>query len=301
MNSTMGKSPTIALNNGVEMPLVGFGVFQIEPKDTTGAVLFAFDAGYRLIDTAAAYHNEREVGQAVAESGLPRSEIFVTTKLWVRDYGYESSLKAFDLCFSKLNLEYVDMVLLHFPIPSDFTNTVGAYKALEKEMKDGRVKAIGVCNFHEKHLEDLIAQTDTVPTVNQVELHPYFSQKKLIQAHQRLGIVTQAWSPLGGVNVYDAATPGKPRFVLEDPIINAIAEKRGKSPAQIVLRWHVQQGISIIPKSAHAERIRQNMDIFNFELISEEMTAIDSLDTGIRAALDPDSITRDTYDIVIEP
>lgn len=300
MNDTMGKSPMITLNNALKMPLVGFGVFQIEPESTAGSVLSAFDAGYRLIDTAAAYHNEREVGQAVAQSGLPRSEIFVTTKLWVTDYGYEPALKAFNLCFSKLNLDYVDMVLLHFPIPSDFANTVGAYKALEKELKDGRVKAIGVCNFHEKHLEDLIAQTDTVPAVNQVELHPYFSQKKLLQTHQRLGIATQAWSPLGGVNVYDAATPGKPRFVLEDPIIKAIAEKRGKSPAQIVLRWHVQQGISIIPKSVHAERIKQNIDIFNFELSDDEMAAIDGLDTGIRAAHDPDTVTRDTYDIVIE-
>lgn len=300
MNRGTGKSPLIQLNNGVEMPLVGFGVFQIDPKDTASATLAAFKAGYRLIDTAAAYHNEREVGEAVTKSGLNRSEIFVTTKLWVKDYGYGTALKAFDLCFSKLNLAYVDMVLLHFPIPSDFANTVGAYKALEREMKNGRVKAIGVCNFHEKHLEALLAETDTVPAVNQVELHPYFSQKRLIQAHQRLGIVTQAWSPLGGVNVYDAATPGKPRFVLEDPVITAIAEKRGKSPAQIVLRWHVQQGISIIPKSVHLERIKQNMDIFDFELTTEEMKAIDGLNTGIRAALDPDTITRDTYATVVE-
>ena len=301
MNTTSGKSPLISLNNGVKMPHVGFGVFQISPGATSTAVLSAFDAGYRLIDTAAAYHNEREVGEAVTKSGLDRSEIFVTTKLWVTDYGYDPALKAFDLCLSKLNLAYVDMALLHFPIPSDFANTVGAYKALEKELKDGRVKAIGVCNFHEKHLEDLLAQTNIVPAVNQVELHPYFSQKKLIQAHQRLGIVTQAWSPLGGVNVYDAATSGKPRFVLEDSVIKAIAEKRGKSSAQIVLRWHVQQGISIIPKSTKPERIKANIELFDFELTADEMAAIDSLDTGIRAALDPDTIMKDTYAILIEP
>lgn len=301
MNGTTGKSPAIVLNNSVEMPLVGFGVFQIAPDAAAAAVLSAFEAGYRLIDTAAAYHNERGVGEAVVKSGLARSDIFVTTKLWVKDYGYEPALKAFDLCLSKLDLEYVDMVLLHFPVPSDFADTVGAYKALEKELKNGRVKAIGVCNFHEKHLEDLIAETGIVPAVNQVELHPYFSQKKLIRTHRRLGIVTQAWSPLGGVNVYDAATSGKPRFVLEDPVIRTIAEKHGKSPAQIVLRWHVQQGIAIIPKSVHSERIMQNMNIFNFELTVGEMAAIDALDTGVRAAHDPDAITRDTYDIEVEP
>lgn len=300
MDKTSDKSPNIRLNNGIMMPALGFGVYRISPDLTANAVLTALENGYRLIDTAAAYNNEKGVGEAVIQSGVPRSELFITSKLWPTDYGYESALKAFDKSLGKLGLDYVDMYLLHWPFPSDFSKTIGAYQALERELRNGRIRAIGVCNHNAANLEKLIAETDTVPAVNQVELHPFFTQTELIQAHKRLGIVTQAWSPLGGVNVYDA-TPDKARHVLAHPVIASIAERTGKTPGQIVLRWHIQQGYSAIPKSVQPKRIAENMNIFDFELSPKDMAEISGLDTGIRGGDDPQSVTTETYPVIIAP
>ena len=300
MEKSFSKRPDIALNNGVRMPALGFGVYRIPPEQTTDTVLTALKTGYRLIDTAAAYNNEKGVGEAIVRSEMPRSEIFVTSKLWPTDYGYTSALRAFDRSLAKLGLDYVDMYLLHWPFPSDFAQTVASYRALEQELRDGRVRAIGVCNHSTANLERLVAETDIVPAVNQVELHPFFTQTALIQTHKRLGIATQAWSPLGGVNIYDAS-PGTARHVLTHPVIVSLAERMDRTPGQIVLRWHVQQGISAIPKSVQPKRIAENINIFDFELSYEDMASISSLDTGIRGGDDPQTVTADTYPVTIAP
>lgn len=194
-----GQSPLIELNNGVEMPALGLGVYQSAPEETGSAVESAIANGYRLIDTAAAYGNEREVGEGIRRSGIDRADVFVTTKLWIADYGYEPALRAFDESLSRLGLDYVDLYLLHWPVPTDFEATVASYKAAEKVLAEGRVRAIGVCNFNPQHLEDLVARTDVVPAVNQVELHPYFAQKKVRGANASHNVLTQSWSPIGGV------------------------------------------------------------------------------------------------------
>jgi diketogulonate reductase-like aldo/keto reductase len=276
------KTPSLTLKNGVRMPALGLGVFQSPPEQTLEAVKVALAGGYRLIDTAAAYLNERQVGEAIAQSGVPRAELFVTTKLWISDYGYERALRAFDVSLRKLGLEYVDLYLLHQPLPSDFEATVASYRAAEKLLADGRVRAIGVSNFSEKNLADLAAGTRVVPAVNQVEVHPFFAQRELRAHHERLGIVTQAWSPLGGVNVY---MPGDTRGLkspLEHPVVVGLAQKYRKTPAQVVLRWHVQSGLSAIPKSVRPARIAENFDVFDFALTAGEVASIDALDTGVR-------------------
>src|SRR4051812_41645788 len=240
---------TLSLNNGVPLPALGFGVFRSAPEETVAAVESALACGYRLIDTAAAYGNEREVGEAIGRSGIPRDELFVQTKLWISDYGYDSGLRAFDISLRKLGLDSVDLYLLHQPMPNEWERTVAAYHAAERLLADGRVRAIGVCNFSPKHLNDLIARSQVVPAVNQVEVHPYFVQRELRAVHARLGIATQAWSPLGGVNVYMPRDPGAPLNPLVDPLILALGARYGKTPAQIILRWHLQHGVSAIPKS----------------------------------------------------
>lgn len=300
MNDSSPQHACRVLNNGAKMPALGFGVYRIPPEKTADMVFIALETGYRLIDTAAAYNNEKGVGDAIARSGIPRPELFITSKLWLTDYGYESALRAFDRSLARLGLDYVDMYLLHWPLPSEFSKTIGAYRALERNLHDGRVRAIGVCNHSPANLKKLIAETDTVPAVNQVELHPFFPQTELIQAHKHFGIVTQAWSPLGGVNVYDAS-PGKARHVLSHPVIVSIAERMGRTPGQIVLRWHIQQGNSAIPKSVHPKRIAENIDIFGFELSHEDMDRISGLDTGIRGGDDPQIVTADTYPVIIAP
>src|SRR3954447_5995289 len=248
-------TPHFTLNNGVIMPAFGLGVFQSTPADTVRAVEAAIGSGYRMIDTAAAYFNEREVGEGIRRSGISRGELFVQTKLWISDYGYERALRAFDASLHRLGLDYVDSYLLHWPMPSDFEATVAAYRAAENLLADGRVRAIGVCNFSPKHLDDLIARTAVVPAVNQVELHPFFIQKELREAHVRLGIVTQAWSPIGGVKRYWAQDPNAVQDPLVHPTVTGLAAKYGKTPAQIVLRWQIEHGNSAIPKSVRPERI----------------------------------------------
>ncbi|MFJ8716431.1 aldo/keto reductase [Streptomyces violaceus] len=289
------STPVLKLNNGVEMPALGLGVYQSPPEQTVPAVEAALKDGYRLIDTAAAYGNEKEVGDGIRRSGVDREDIFVTTKLWLDDYGYDSALRAFDTSLANLGLEYLDLYLLHQPVPLEPKPWVAAYKAAEKLLADGRVRAIGVSNHTPGLLRTLMDGTEVVPAVNQVELHPYFIQRELREVHERLGIVTQAWSPIGGITRYWQHAPNGGRSALEEPVVTALAAKYGKTAAQVVLRWHIQHGLCAIPKSVKAHRIKENFDVFDFSLTSEEVTAIDALDTGLRSGPDPETIRLDTF------
>ena len=286
---------SLTLNNGVELPAIGLGVFQTPPEETVAAVASALRTGYRHIDTAAAYGNEREVGQGIRESGVARSEIFIETKIWISDYGYEETLHAFDKSAGKLGVEQIDLLILHQPLPSAFERTIGAYTALEKLLADGKVRAIGVSNFMPEHLTQLLEQTEVVPSVNQIEVHPYFQQKELTALHEEHGILTQAWSPIGGITSYGQAA----RRTFDEPVILTIGEKYGKSAAQVMLRWHIQNGIQVIPKSTKPERIAENFDVFDFELTADEVARIDALDTGVRGGPEPDSNTLESYGMPI--
>ncbi|MGV9847786.1 aldo/keto reductase [Streptomyces sp. NPDC003442] len=288
-----GPAPLLTLNNGVRMPALGLGVYQSPPDETVPAVTTAIEAGYRLIDTAAAYGNEKEVGEGIARSGIGREDIFVITKLWLTDYGYDSTLRAFDTSLTKLGLDHLDLYLLHWPVPSAYDITAASYKAAEKLLADGRVRAIGVCNHTPEHLTDLMARTEVVPAVNQVELHPNFSQPELRAFDVRHGIITQSWSPIGGVNRYAGADKG--RDPLQEPTITGLAEKYGKSPAQIILRWQVEHELCAIPKSVKPHRIAENIGIFDFSLTPHEVAAIDALDTGARGGPDPDRVELGTF------
>lgn len=282
----------ITLNNGIEIPALGFGVFQTPPEETASSVSEALRIGYRLIDTAASYGNEREVGEGIRASGLDRSEVFVETKLWISDYGYDEALHGFDKSAGKLGLEQIDLLLLHQPLTAEFDKTIGAYKALEKLLADGKVRAIGVSNFMPDVLERLLAETGVVPAVNQVEVHPYFTQPEVQATGRAHGILTQAWSPIGGITSYGGDSS---RSTFNDSVIGEIAKAHAKTPAQVMLRWHLQQGRSAIPKSVKPERIAANFDVFGFELTADELSRIDALDTGVRRGPDPDSITLETF------
>jgi 2,5-diketo-D-gluconate reductase A len=287
----------LVLNNGVSMPALGFGVFQSPPEETAAAVETALKVGYRHVDTAAAYGNERQVGEGIRRAGLDPADVFVETKVWVSDYGYDETLHAFEKATGKLGVDRLDLLILHQPAPDRFDRTIAAYRALEKLLADGRVRAIGVSNFMRPHLDTLLAATTVVPAVNQIELHPYFSQPDLQRADAEHGILTQAWSPIGGITFY----PGwgeERRSVLRDPAIGAIAAAHGKSPAQVMLRWQLQHGRSAIPKSTNPARIAENFAVFDFELTAAEMSRIDALDTGVRNGPDPDT-ARDIFDLVI--
>jgi diketogulonate reductase-like aldo/keto reductase len=285
-------SPAIALNNGVTLPALGLGVFQSPPAETANAVETALRTGYRLIDTAAAYGNEREVGEGIRRSGIGRDEVFIETKVWISDYGYEATLHAFEKSVRKLAVERLDLLLLHQPLPSAFDRTLEAYRALEQLLTDGKVRAIGVCNFMPEHLDRLLNKASVVPAVNQIEVHPYFQQTVLQQVHKKHGILTQAWSPIGGITSYRDME----KRSFDDPTLLAIAQQYGKSAAQVMLRWHLQEGRSAIPKSVKPARIAENFDVFDFELTSEQLAAIDALDMGVRGGPEPDSITLETYD-----
>lgn len=293
-------TPLITFNNGVQMPALGLGVYQSEPEETVSAVKTAIENGYRLIDTAAAYFNEKQVGEGIAHSGIDRAEVFVTTKLWISDYGYDSALRAFDASLRRLGLGYLDLYLLHWPVPSGLDATVASYQAAEQLLADGRVRAIGVCNHSPRHLETLISRTEVMPTVNQVELHPYFVQPDVRDADARHGVVTQSWSPIGGVNVYQPADPNNVKNPLEHPTVVKLAAKYRKTPAQVVLRWHIDHGLSAIPKSVRAHRIAENIDIFDFALTPEEIAAIDAMDTGVRGGPDPDDVDTTLFPFVID-
>ncbi|WP_440708200.1 aldo/keto reductase [Herbiconiux sp. YIM B11900] len=284
--------PTLTLNNGVEIPAIGFGVFQSAPAETTDAVAEALRVGYRHIDTAAAYGNEREVGAAVAASGIPRDELFIETKVWINDFGYDETLHAFDKSAGKLGLEQIDLLILHQALPSAFTRTLEAYRALEELYADGKVRAIGVSNFMPEHLDTLLTVAKVVPAVNQIEVHPYFQQKELLAYDTEHGILNQAWSPIGGITFYRDSGHTS---ALEDATIVAIAEAHGKSPAQVMLRWGLQAGRSVIPKSVKPARIAENLDVFDFSLSSDEIAQIDALDTGKRGGPEPEQVTLETF------
>jgi diketogulonate reductase-like aldo/keto reductase len=292
-------TPALTLNNGVAMAALGLGVFQSPPEETVTAVETALRDGYRLIDTAASYDNEREVGEGIRRSGVPREEIFVTTKLWMSDYGFDAAHVGFEASLRRLGIDRVDLYLLHQPVPTHFADTIGAYTAAETFLADGRAGAIGVSNFSAELLRRLIDGTDVVPAVNQVELHPYFTQPALREVHSELGIATQAWSPLGGVMVYMPGTH-EARGPLTDSVIGDLAARHGKTPAQVVLRWHVERGVSAIPKSVKPHRIAENLDVFDFSLTAEEVAAIDALDTGVRGGPDPAMLSLETFPKVVD-
>ena len=282
----------ITLNNDVEMPALGLGVFQTPPDETRAAVEAALAAGYRHIDTAAAYGNEAQVGEAVRTSGLDRAEVFLETKIWISDYGYDQTLHGFEKSAAKLGVDQVDLLILHQALPSAFDRTLEAYRALETLLEQGKVRAIGVSNFMVEHLEDLLGTAHVVPAVNQIEVHPYFQQPEVQAAGAERGILTQAWSPIGGITFYRDGSHGS---TLEEPVITRIAEEHGKSPAQVMLRWHLQQGRSVIPKSTKPHRIAENLDVFDFELSADELAAIDALDTGRRGGPEPSAITLEAF------
>ncbi|MEZ5486920.1 MAG: aldo/keto reductase [Steroidobacteraceae bacterium] len=298
--SSAGKSPMVKLNNGVEMPVFGVGCFALPTIQTADVIDFALRNGYRLIDTAKNYGNEKEVGEGIVRSGVPRSELFVTTKLWIEDFGHDQALRAFDKSMNALGLDYLDLYLLHWPVPTDFDNTLAAWKALEKLHADKRIRAIGVSNFQPEHLKRLLDNTDIVPVLNQVELHPYFPQQALRATHAQHGIKTQSWSPIGGVFTTLPKDPTKPLRLLEDPVVVNLAQKHRKSAAQIVLRWHVQHDLIVIPKSQHYERLLANIDIFNFELSAEDMSAMDALDRNLRGGPDPEQFDVPAFRAIVE-
>ena len=282
----------ITLNNGVETPALGLGVFQTPPDETRDAVRAALDCGYRLIDTAAAYGNERQVGEAVRDSGLTRSEVFLETKIWISDYGYDETLHGFDKSAGKLGVDQIDLLILHQALPSAFDRTLEAYRALEALIADGKVRAIGVSNFMVDHLTTLLDHATVVPAVNQVECHPYFQQQEVQAFGAEHGIVTQAWSPIGGITFY---RDGNHTSTLDDPVIAGVAKAHGKTPAQVMLRWGLQRRRSVIPKSTKPARIAENIAVFDFELSADELTAIDGLDTGRRGGPEPDAITLEAF------
>lgn len=284
--------PTLTLNNGVELPALGYGVFQTPPDETVAATAEALRAGYRHIDTAAAYGNEREVGEALRRSGVPRDDVFLETKVWISDYGYDATLHAFDKSAGKLGVDTIDLLILHQALPSRFDLTVQAYQALEQLLADGKVRAIGVSNFMPDHLDRLLAETSVVPAVNQVEVHPYFRQPDVLAADAQHDILTQAWSPIGGITFYRDTGHTS---TLQDPTILRLAEAHDATPAQVMLRWHLQQGRSAIPKSVTPSRIAENLDVTGFELSADELAAIDALDTGRRGGPEPADVTLETF------
>ncbi len=271
--------PRVSLGGGLEIPQLGFGVFQIPPQETAESVAYALQAGYRHIDTAAAYRNEAAVGQAIHASGLDREEVFVTTKCFNDDQGYEQARRAFDASLERLELGHVDLYLIHWPVPKH-DRYVDTWRAFVELQAEGLVRAIGVSNFQPAHLERLIEETGVTPAVNQIELHPRLQQTGLRREHEELGIVTEAWSPLAQGQV------------LDDPTIVEIAERHEKTPGQVVIRWHLQLGNVVIPKSVTPERIEQNIDVFDFHLSGDEMAAIEELDAGERIGPNPDTFVH---------
>jgi diketogulonate reductase-like aldo/keto reductase len=290
----------LTLNNGVMMPALGLGVFQSPPEQTAAAVDTALRLGYRHIDTAAAYGNEREVGEGIRRSGVDRGDIFIETKVWVSDYGYDKTQHTFEKAIGKLGVDTLDLLILHQPAPSRFDATIAAYKGLETLLADGKVRAIGISNFMPHHLDRLLDATAVIPAVNQVELHPYFAQPEVQRANAAHGILTQAWSPVGGITFYPGPWGDERRSVMQDPTLADLAVAHGRSPAQIMLRWHLQEGRSAIPKSVNPGRIAENLDVFDFALDGEELARIDALDSGVRSGPDPDLPRDELFDRVVD-
>lgn len=267
-------SPSITLNDGNSIPQVGLGVWQTPREDTERAVATALEAGYRHIDTAAAYQNEREVGEALKKSGLPRDQVYITTKLWNSDQGYDSTLRAFDKSMARLGLDYLDLYLIHWPMPAKgaFVETFKAFADLREQ---GRIRSIGLSNFEPEHLRELVDATGIVPAVNQIELHPLLQQEELREMHAQMGIATEAWSPLGQGSL------------LSNDTVVSVADAHGKTPAQVLIRWHMQLGNIVIPKSVTPERIVSNFDVFDFELSEQDMASVSTLGDGTRLGPDP--------------
>jgi len=279
MNSSTSQVPQIDLRGDVQIPQLGFGVFQVPPQDTAEVATRALLAGYRHIDTAAAYRNEAGVGQAVHAAGLQRGDVFITTKCFNDDHGFDQATRAFKASLDQLETDYVDLYLIHWPVPAN-DRYVETWQAFIELQAQGLVRAIGVSNFQPAHLERLVAETGVTPAVNQVELHPRFQQAGLRREHDELGIVTEAWSPLAQGQV------------LDDPAVVAIAEAHGKTPGQVVIRWHLQIGNVAIPKSVTPGRIQENFEVFDFTLDEDQMAAIEDLDAGARIGPDPDTFVR---------
>jgi 2,5-diketo-D-gluconate reductase A len=277
--TTESAVPNITLADGVEIPQLGFGVFQVPPEDTVEITTHAFQTGYRHIDTAKAYQNEAEVGQAFRASGLPRDEVFITTKCFNDDHGFQDAKDAFKRSLDQLELDFVDLYLIHWPVPSKDLY-VATWKAFIELKGEGLIRSIGVSNFQPEHLRRIVDETGVTPSVNQIELHPRLQQAGLRREHEDRGIVTEAWSPLAQGQV------------LDDPVLTEVAEAHGKSTGQVVLRWHVQLGNIVFPKASSPERIRENFDIFDFHLSDEDMSAIEGLDAGERIGPDPDTFVR---------
>lgn len=272
----------ITLNNGVEMPMEGFGVFQVPDKSQCKtAVLQALDAGYRLIDTASAYMNEEAVGDAIRESGIPRKELFITTKLWIQDAGYENAKKAFQTSLDKLGLDYLDLYLIHQP----YNDYYGSYRAMEELYKEGRIRAIGVCNFYPERLVDLCMNATVIPAVNQVECHPFFQQKEAMAVMKEHHVQIEAWGPFA---------EGQKNIFTND-ILTKIAGKYGKTTAQVILRWNIQRGVVVIPKSVHENRIQENINIWDFTLSEDDMEAISQMDLGHSEIIDHFSANTAKY------
>ena len=273
----MSTVPSIALNNGVSIPQLGFGVYQVPPKDTKAATLSALEVGYRHIDTAQGYHNEEGVGEAVRESGLDRSEVFVTSKLNNGNHAHDDALAAFDGTLKALGLDYVDLFLIHWPLPGSEIDFVETWKAMEEIYRSGGAKAIGVSNFQTNHLRRLVQETEIVPAVNQIEVHPYLTNEAVRAVDAELGIATEAWSPIAQ------------GLVLDDPVITGIAKAHDRTPAQVVLRWHVQRGDIVFPKSVTRSRVEENFALFDFELSDSDMGLISALNKDHRTGPDPDT------------
>jgi 2,5-diketo-D-gluconate reductase A len=279
MSNDAQQIPALPLGENEQIPQLGFGVFQVPPKETEQVVAEALAAGYRHLDTAAAYRNEGGVGQALHASGIDRDEIFLTTKCWNDDQGYEQAKRACRASLERLELSHLDLYLIHWPVPAH-DNYVETWKAFIELQAEGLVRSIGVSNFQPEHLERVIAETGVTPAINQIELHPHFQQVGLRREHERLGILTEAWSPLGQ------------GLELEDPAIVEVAQAHGKTPAQTIIRWHLQLGNVVIPKSVTPSRIAENFDVFDFELSDAQMQAIEARDAGTRIGPDPDTFVR---------
>lgn len=274
----MAASPILTLHDGIRMPLLGLGVWQVPNEQAAQVVGEALRVGYRAVDTAAVYGNEEGVGQAIRESGVPRKEVFVTTKVWNTDQGYDATLRAMDASLKRLGMEYVDLYLIHWPVPAQ-DRFLDTWRALERLRADGKARSIGVSNFKIPHLERLLKASEVVPSVNQVELHPYLQQRDLREFHAKHGIATESWSPLAKGQI------------LSDPVVGAIAAKHGKSPAQVVIRWHLDSGLIVIPKSATPSRLPENLAVMDFTLDADDMARLAALDQGRRVGPDPDTFS----------
>lgn len=283
-------TPDITLNSGTTIPQLGLGVWQATDDETEHAVRFALDeAGYRHIDTATAYGNEEGVGRGIASSSVPREDVFVTTKLWNSDQGYDRALTAFDESLARLGTDYVDLYLIHWPL-QDNDRLLRTWDALEKIAESGRAKAIGVCNFEPHHLQLLVDRGGMLPAVDQVELHPHLPQHAIRTVAAEHGIAVESWSPLGGTTKAGWGPNSKPNTLLTDPIITRIADRHSRSAAQVLVRWHLQNGLIVIPKSVHDARIAQNIDVFDFELDDLDLSEIATLDDGARVGMHPDEM-----------